>query len=694
MSGEHTSLLAELVAQPVQEWALTQVVEVEELAQRITSGVVQWQTELPDGSLLQLARLHAPLVQREEVFLGNVLLNDFLFKALPRAAAQLGLNRCVQVANDLDNAYFLMHGSLDLESIRDAWTHNIADRLSSLYFGDSNLDAGVHGTIHNMLTFYKCNIEPFPVFIIPRSLLPDLLNTVIAWLRRLLEDDGASALAKADNIPVDVASSRRINVILSHLSFFFCRDGLEMQSFYRFITQSMEDGRLPADPVHRAFGVPLGGELDKDTFNRVKGSEEGIDYVALRKAINTWLDQAESLVAEGRAEEVAPYLTDKMLPLSPHEVVQRLLQGVQLGYLPAATTLDGGEDEKQPLACRFCGADVAVVPERNIIGGLKTGGRFNQSVQRNADRFCVRCALSSYLENKRLGMQFDSGGFPVPKLYNVVFHYGRHDEVDTVVLQRQMDAVLNHAADEEALHEIKRALAEIRREVEAQLQPELTYSSLEALEAAALAALEGWEAPALDVAAQMQTDIQTQVLPLGAGSHRLLVFVLPQLRPGTQESMDFVQRRFSQSRLAAFTLLALLRGLCSCDGPYYFQSMPTLSTEGTQPDTFYVLNRPERASEALHKYAAITDFARRVTVYRRGHSPLADWVLLAEKLLEDPLSVFSDVLRNSPLRAGDDFKDYSYRRLSNVFVPGMGIVNSLEYLELFEQLKQLQQEVT
>jgi hypothetical protein len=46
---------------------------------------------------------------------------------------------------------------------------------------------------------------------------------------------------------------------------------------------------------------------------------------------------------------------------------------------------------------------------------------------------CGRCGISSYLITKLLGMhsarpQPKGKDFPVPKQYNLVFHYGHHDE--------------------------------------------------------------------------------------------------------------------------------------------------------------------------------------------------------------------------------------------------------------------------
>jgi hypothetical protein len=196
-----------------------------------------------------------------------------------------------------------------------------------------------------------------------------------------------------------------------------------------------------------------------------------------------------------------------------------------------------------------------------------------------------------------------------------------------------------------------------------------------------------------EVLGQMYGDVETEhhVLGLGYGGYRLMLFILPQLKWGGKEGHDFVQKRFSKSRIAVFTLLAFLRRLCGCDGPYYFQSLPTLAPGGFNRDTFYVRNRALSVKETLDKYEAITNFARRVVKYEQGRSPLVEWILLAERFLDDPLGTFSDMLRDSPLRGGDDFADFKRRRLGKEFIKRMGVFDSLEYLSLFEKLKEFQE---
>jgi hypothetical protein len=95
------------------------------------------------------------VVRREEVFLGNVLLNDFLSKALIRAVEQKGLGRMALLANDLENYYYLYHGRAVLEEVAEAFQQEVLHSLPDLYFGDEDPGRGIYGDVGRMLTFYK-----------------------------------------------------------------------------------------------------------------------------------------------------------------------------------------------------------------------------------------------------------------------------------------------------------------------------------------------------------------------------------------------------------------------------------------------------------------------------------------------------------------------------------------------------------
>jgi len=667
----------------LKRWDLDESIDSQEVGRLVAEGTVYWKQELPDGSHLSLIRLFLPVVRREEVFLGNVLLNDFLSKALIRAVEQDNLGQITLLANDLENYYYLYYGRMGLDQAEEKFRQKVLLSLPDLYFGDEDPDRGIHGDVGRMLTFYKSNIEPFPAFDIPRSLLPNLLGKVNEKLWQLLgEKEG------------------NINVILAILSFFYARDGAEMQSFYAFIRRSMVEGSLPADAMRAAFALAPEEDFNKDIFMERKKSQV-IDRPKFQYAIASFLSSLQQKIEQGESRTLAANLAGKMPALNLDQTADALVQGVQIGFL---TMWGRGEraNIKEKLPCRFCGADVAIIAEKNITGGFGAGRFYNQSPKLRpfAEALCGRCGVSGYLMTKLLGMhiarpQPKSKDFPVPKQYNLIFHYGHHDETGgrklAAMIRDLFDLIgsfRRKAQDEKTFFSVEYVREEMaRRTARHEIAKEKEIPSVEEAFAALIA--DEALAPGLETLGQMRTDVQVKVLPLGIGRYRLLTFILPQLQPGRDESLDFVQRRFSRSRLAAFTLLALLRKLCGCNGPYYFQSVPTLSPGGFDHNTFYVRGKANNADEVIRHYSIIVNFARRVTKWREGHSLLADWILLAERLEEDPMGTFSDILRDSPLRGGDDLRETRYRRLSNEFIKGTGVIEATEYLKLMEQIKQL-----
>jgi hypothetical protein len=159
--------LTQTIQHLLREWRLDAHVTPEEIARHVVGGSALWSTALPDGATLVLARLYSPIVQRREVFLGNVLFNDFLFKALPRAMTRAGLGEAAPLLTDLENAYVLWRGNGDLEALREAYREEVLDALPELYFGKEDVERGIHGNLSKMFTFTKSDFEPYPVYSVP-----------------------------------------------------------------------------------------------------------------------------------------------------------------------------------------------------------------------------------------------------------------------------------------------------------------------------------------------------------------------------------------------------------------------------------------------------------------------------------------------------------------------------------------------
>ncbi len=674
--------------QVLHSWGLDDTASLDDIARLVSDGTAYWEQALPDGFRLALIRLFSPVVRREEVFLGNVLLNDFLSKTLMRAVEQGNLGSLALLANDLDSYYYLYYGSASTEEIKEVFQNEVSICLSELYFGEENLSRGIHGSLDRMFVFEKSDFEPFPVYSIPAFLARDLEQGVRGQIRRLLQEEDFE---------------RNVRKIMAALSFFYGRTSGgkgDAQSFSMFLFRLVDVYKVvSAEKVSGAFGLEdvtkseIKDKIDNSQFSKEK----------LRDLLEELLDYFQKEIESGNDEWLIGFIRKdgKLIDIERTEFLGEILAGVQMGYVLLAKPRHI-EDE---VSCRLCGMRFPRVRDRFITIGINVF-RFHNESAKKPDRgddpnICAKCAISSYLQQRVLGTGIASvgGKLPqLPRLYNIIFHYGSHGYEETQRLAALVDDIFDsiRSFQQKAQSDKKTFSAEyVRQEISRRSEERLAMEKMEKGiipdedEAIKNLISDDLMATGLETLGQMRRDVQAQVLPLGLGNYRIIVFILPQLQPGRQEALDFVQRRFSKSRLAAFTLLALLRKLCGCNGPYYFQSVPTLSPGGFNDNTFYVRGKAESADEVIRRYSAIINFARRVSRYRDGHSLFADWILLAEKLEDDPMGVISDILRNSPMRGGDDVRDFKYKRLSGEFIKGTAMVDGKEYLKMIEQLKQL-----
>jgi hypothetical protein len=693
MNGTSFAFVVRAAGETLNNWGLANTVSGHTVASRVSDGAAYWEQAFPDGSHLAMIRLFSPVVRREEVFLGNVLLNDFLSKALMRAVEQGGLGRMTLLANDLENYYYLYHGEATLDQMAERFRQEILTSLPDLYFGDEDPARGIHGQLERMFTFEKSDFEPFPVYSVPHFLAKPLEQGVRRQIQRLLSEEDFD---------------KNVRKAMAALSFFYGQTsgGLgDAQSFAMFLYRLVDVYRvLPAERVARVFGIK------EVTKNEIKDKMDAGQFSRkdLRNLLRELLAYFQAEIEQGKDEWLLGFIQKdrKLIEITPEGFLREVLTGVQIGYAsPAVPVVVEGE-----VGCRLCGVRFARVRDRFITLGINVFRFHNESAKKpnrkDDPNTCAKCALSAYLQQRVLG----SGPAPVggklpqlPRLYNLIFHYGYHDEAGAQRLAAMLDYLFERitsfqqrAREEKRPFSVEYMREELTRWEKERQAVELCPAgeSPSAEEAFAALIADDTVAPGLETLGQMRTDVQAQVLPLGVGDYRLLAFILPQLQPGRDEALDFVQRRFSRSRLAAFTLLALLRKLCGCDGPYYFQSLPTLSPGGFDVNTFYVQGKAENADDAIRHFSAIVNFARRVVKWQEGHSLLADWILLAERLEEDPLGTFSEVLRRTPMRKRDFNKEYrdkfKFRPLAKFeSIDETGVIDGTEYLKLIEQLKQL-----
>jgi hypothetical protein len=690
------------------------VIKAEQVAQGVLRQATYWEQPINEREKLLFVRLFSPVVQREEVFLGNILFNAFLSKTFARAVAEGKLGTAEAIANDLENYYFLVRAVVDVAQLMDAFRAEIERGLPELFLGEQDEEKGIYGSLETMLDFDKANVEPFPVFIMPQ-----------AYADRLEKAVRKSLLHKIEKSPFD----RNPTSIMANLAFFYSHVGAEMQSPYLFLARLVSRHHIiGAGDLRHAMNAKKGASLGKETAvkkiieNSLK-QKEGRTFSSthLRKLLKQAVTSLGKKVDKDPNDWRMIYIHKKFLPASEKKMVEAVLGGVALGYLRIESS-----SRAVGAGCRMCGLKPMEAEDKSILMGQNTHRFNNQSGKQNSSddpKTCLRCAACAYLMVKLLGSEA-IGQPQVPKTYNLIFHYGKHDDESVQDLTRRIDLIWNliqtHQQKERSTAEIRKTVKEatakweragdetakerLAREVEKkqaelkQAQAEVEQTSTELFETCPWLAQPTLpsENCSLEVLATSKlTEARTErhILGLGMGGYRLILFILPQLKPppskrGEPPSDPYLtQRRFSDSRVTVTALLSFLRELCGCDGPFYYQSLPALTPDAFNRDTFYIRNEPIGVGKAQQEYESITQLAWKL-VWQRGSDGFVRKVMLAEKLLDDPLATFSSVMRDSAILGQSKG---SYRRLAGGYREDWKAQDLTEYAKFIQRLSNLQE---
>lgn len=694
-------------------------VTAERVAESVLSQVVYWEDVMPNGDILMFVRLFSPVVQREEVFLGNILYNAFLSKAFIRATSDLG--KLELVANDLESYYFLVQTKSDVTQLARAFRAEVERSLPHLFFGKQNEEHGIYGDLRRMFTFTKSDFEPFPVYVVPHFLAKQLEKAIRSELDELLK-------------PAKFSS--HIKTVLATMAFFYGQTSGgngDAQSPANFIdhlaNERNYDGLIKVTDVKKAFNIEVARKpnikesIDKqlygtDNLRQLLSEVLHLFFANIDKGFDKWFMGAL------RKDE-------KFLNLSESEYLDEILTYIQLGahilvYRPKSS-IDG-----ETVRCTVCGTFPSRVRSSMVVMGITVFAPHNQSlrqVNKELPRVCIRCALHSYLGQKLLGTRPRSiGGTPpklpmVPKTYNLIFHYGRHTDDDIVHLTQRIDLIWNlvqqHRSAESTRLDIegqrklliqkaerasnvqkKQALtSEIaQKEVELQqAQSAVAQAKVDILAACPWLKETGAspgpaENPSLDIWANIQfseTKAEQHVLGLGMSGYRMILFVLPQIRPPRDaKENDFAQRRFSNSRLTVFALLSFLRETCGCDGPFYYQSLPLLTPDAFQHDTFYVRNETINVQQAQKEYEVVTQFAWKL-VKKRSSKGFVEKLILSEKLLSDPLGTVAGIMRDSPILGIKNDPKQKFKRLAGGWRNDWKAQDLTEYAKFIQYFQNL-----
>lgn len=607
------------------------------------------------------------------------------------------------MGNDLENFYYLWVTGSTLEQLAEAFLRTVEVNLPDLYLGAQDEERGIYGDPKKMFNFHKNNIEAFPVFAIPRA--------YVDRLGRLARENLLAEIEAG-------AFTRNPTVITANMSFFLSREGDENQSPYLLLARAFSRDRLVSeDELREAFhlaGTYSGTavEIEKKLKADIKTSLEKQKYHPgkVKRLFREIVRAHHQRAGEDPEGWSVVYSRKKALPLSPREVVAALAEEARLGFYSFAgaggfpESARGGfpeeAAEKQQTSrntcCRSCGSGRAALVDNHIIMGEDVGKFHNQTIRQGSalEKICVRCCVEAYLVNKLVGNVPGSLAF-VPQQASVIFHYGRHKDEEIKAIAAVLKDVFSLVRERRNLASEMGRLHKEKKELEARLaaakgaKTKENYASqlagkdkeIQEREASyqecsrdLLAVLNRLKTsgglpgsgltlgePALEIIADAGIFLDSAehyIFGIGLGEYRLMAFILPQIRHRLEKKAhDYVQQRFNNSRVTVLTVLAFLRKICGCAGPWYYLTLPALTTEGFSTDAFYVRGQKYSAAQVYAYYENFTGFANEVV--RGGPDVLERKILLTERLLTEPLVVLAEVLRKSGALARQDEPVYS-----------------------------------
>lgn len=683
---------------------------VGDIVQSVAAGAVEAIYSTNGDHMLMLLQLHNRTIEREEVFMGGVVFNDWLFKSFVRAVKTYELGEAIGLTNDLETAYVLVATRGTADDLRAALRRRLQNELPALFFDDENADKGLHGTFGRMHGILNSQREPFPVYAVPRFLARRLEQHVRTLLQELIAKPLVRTTGQRGAKP-ELKPSLDLRVIQTTMAYFYGRlsgGEYDCQSHDTFMTRlAYTYGLVSPAELRRAYNLSAEQAPDAETISSaqqrqvkdaIKESVRSLTFEKddLRDFLHTVLNRFGTAIdAEPDNPDalqpgqqyldtwLLPYLraNSKFVNLSPDEYLDAILHGITVGSQALAF-----RNARQGWPCRTCGEQQAAVAECNILLGVAVNKFYNQLPNQkpaaSGDRVCVRCALYSYLGTKLFGCT-SSGSFPVPKQDNLIFHVGRHTQEQVRTIGHNLEHIVRVARKVRELRyeSLQNIVADDTREpfnreqaISDIIDKMATEEELTEAEHALLK--ENYDRIEQDPGTRniLEQVADCQVIDLGMGDEqRLIAFALPKL-PGDN---DLTQKRFARARLTVYALIGFLQDTCGCreHGAYFFRTVPRLDKE-FEDDVFYVEDHSVSGRQYRMRYRTAAAFAIGVTKTSKDFT--ASWLRLSERLSEDPLETFSAVLRDTGFRAGDD------RRAARYVVPkGDGGVSYDDKLHVF-----------
>lgn len=696
MSYSFQTVIKDEVQRFINENGLKEEVKSEQIVRAVLTGSAYYEIQA-GGKKLILFRLFSPVTQREEVFVGNVLLNSFLGKNILLSCREKGLGRISLVANDIENFYYLWWTDKKLEDLKEAYLVTLEKNLEDLYFRDRNEEKGIYGEFSKLFEFYKNNHEAFPIFSIPETYMHKLGVTAREYIVKQINE--------CDNENIFVKS---LSKITANIAFFLSKQSpkiSEFQSPYyliaRAVTAYKNDTKLSLKELKEALNLDKEYETSniedqielKDDID--KAIKKGLfSYSRFKTFLLKLLYSYNNLAIANPKEWNMEYAREKGLKLKPGEIVTELLSQVQIGYM----IFDKNQSFTGNIYCRCCGYNYAMFAEKQIMMGDDINKFNNQMVNyesKKESRICIKCYISSFLIIKLTGTVMGAKTF-VPQQGSMIFHYGRHSDEEVKAIAATLKnslELINERRDlryslaklrkdqREVLSKLEKASEKKRKDLETQKNAietqlkEATYKAKRS-EIMLVELMKGEsnidDDPAITLLTEANIEIdaaENHVFGVGLGNYRLMVFILPQIRYRVEKKAhNYIQERFSASRVNTLILLSFLRKLCGCDGPYYYMCLPSIVEGNFSTDAFYVRDGKYSAAEVMEYYEVFATFSNKVIRWEEERNRrMIKRILLSEKVMEEPLITLSEIMRHSKIFSpdGDDRYKVIYDPISH-----------------------------
>jgi hypothetical protein len=592
--------------------------------------------EIPgDSGSVHLIQLYHPVVMRKEIFLGNVLFNAYLGLTMQRVLRQEADTHVLPVIHDLESYYLLVHTTLSIGEIRSRIRQGWIDGMEDLYFSDPEQEEaeqaahqGYYGRFRNMLqNYYKSNIQPFPLMVVP-----------FAYARKLEQRIRAYLLDKLSS----GEWSKEIANFTANFSFFYGQTSGgtgDVQSCPNFLRRLVAEYQVVSpDDMISAFQLPKNTDFsDPATKNHIqeklfkKGDtpayyKEKLQQV-FEQALHHFGESIEKHAQEGGepSEWLFRYHREKgvFLDLSPEELLDELIIGATVGGQTISQARETCSDE----TCIMCGYREARLTGATIISTDSFSKFHNHTINRgsNEKRICYNCALYAYLTIKLSGSK--SGGMgQIPRIGNLVFHYGDYTDGEIRQLverfQEQVGYITKSADEVKALYDEDFELLFGDDEESANNNAKILRSLF------------------------LRNDNgEVRLFPIHFGERRLVLFVLPGLH-------EDIQKRVSFSRYSTMNVLSWLHRVSQdldqeedrVKGNFYYLTLPKLEHALHETSKLYIKDKVYDADQQiqLHEYYKKVVPALSSSRAKGGYE---HQIIVAERVQRDPLGVFSHEMR-------------------------------------------------